>query len=49
MECADMDLDGRTDIILGSYFHNPLEATKLSLKGITDFPQVLILKNRWKQ
>jgi len=49
MECADIDHDGRTDIILGSYFHNPLEATKLSMKGITDFPQVLILKNRWKR
>lgn len=49
MECADIDQDGRTDIILGSYFHNPLEATKLTLKGITDFPQLLILKNRWKR
>lgn len=49
MECADIDQDGRTDIILGSYFHNPLEATKLTLKGITDFPQILVLKNHWKQ
>ena len=49
MECADIDRDGRTDIILGSYFHNPLEATKLTMKGITDFPQILVLKNHWKQ
>ena len=49
MECADIDADGRTDIILGSYFHNPLEVTKMSMKGITDFPQLLILKNHWKQ
>ena len=48
MDCADIDRDGRTDIILGSYFHNPLEATKLTMKGITDFPQILVLKNQWK-
>jgi hypothetical protein len=49
MDCADIDTDGRPDIILGSYFHNPLEVTKMSMKGITDFPHILILKNRWKQ
>lgn len=49
MECADIDGNGSTDIILGSYFHNPLEVTKMSMKGITDFPQILILKNRWTE
>lgn len=49
MECADIDADGAEDVILGSYFHNPLEVTKLSAKGLTEFPQVLILKNRWKK
>lgn len=49
MECADIDADGLVDILLGSYFHNPLEATKLTIKGVTDFPQVLLLKNRWKR
>lgn len=46
MECADIDADGSTDIMLGSYFHNPLEVTKMSMKGITDFPHLLVLKNR---
>ena len=49
MECADIDADGGVDILLGSYFHNPLEATKLTMKGITDFPQILLLRNRWKR
>lgn len=46
METCDLDGDGRKDVVLGSYFHNAAELTRLSVKGVTEFPQVLILMNR---
>lgn len=49
MEVADLDGDSRKDIVLGSYFHNAAEVTRLSLKGVTEFPQALILMNRLDQ
>ena len=45
MDIADINQDGRTDILLGSYFHNANEVTKLATKGITDYPNILILLN----
>jgi FG-GAP-like repeat len=45
MEAADIDKDGDEDIILGSYFHSLSEVTKMLLKGVETFPQVLILWN----
>jgi hypothetical protein len=45
MEAADIDKDGDDDIILGSYFHSLSEVTKMLLKGVEAFPQVLILWN----
>lgn len=48
MEAADIDQDGDTDIILGSYFQNIGEVTKLMFRGATSFPQLLILENKNK-
>lgn len=45
MEICDIDQDNDMDIVLGSYFHNASEVTKLLLKGINGFPQVVVLKN----
>ena len=46
MEAADVDNDGDTDIILGSYFHNVSELTPLMFQGITTYPNIIILKNQ---
>ncbi|SOD97567.1 FG-GAP repeat domain-containing protein [Spirosoma fluviale] len=46
MEAADFDRDGDVDIILGSYFHTVGEMTQLLFKGITSFPQLLVLENQ---
>jgi hypothetical protein len=48
MEAADIDQDGDMDIVLGSYFHTVGEMTQLLFKGITSFPQLLVLENRGK-
>lgn len=48
MEAADIDQDGDVDIVLGSYFHTVGEMTQLLFKGITSFPQLLVLKNQGK-
>ena len=48
METGDFDQDGDLDIVLGSYFHNMTEMTKLMFNGITTFPQLLILTNKYK-
>ncbi|MCF0056656.1 VCBS repeat-containing protein [Dyadobacter sp. CY356] len=48
MEAADFDHDGDIDIILGSYFHNLSEFTKLAFQGVLSFPQVLVLRNTKK-
>ncbi|WP_428663949.1 FG-GAP repeat domain-containing protein [Runella sp.] len=48
MEVADLDHDGDVDIVLGSYFHTVGELTTLMFKGITSFPQLLVLTNRQK-
>lgn len=45
MELADLDHDGDKDIILGSYFHNIAEMTKLLGRGIVSFPQLLVISN----
>ena len=46
MEAADFDQDGDLDIVLGSYFHTVGEMTQLLFKGITSFPQLLVLENQ---
>ena len=46
MEAADFDRDGDIDIVLGSYFHTVGEMTQLLFKGITSFPQLLVLENK---
>lgn len=46
METADFDGDGDLDIVLGSYFHTMGEMTQLLFKGITTFPQLLVLENK---
>lgn len=46
MEAADFDQDGDIDIALGSYFHTVGEMTQLLFKGITSFPQLLVLENQ---
>lgn len=48
MEAADIDQDGDVDIVLGSYFHTVGEMTQLLFKGITSFPQLLVLENQKK-
>lgn len=48
METADFDQDGDIDIVLGSYFHTVSEMTQLLFRGITSFPQLLVLENRKK-
>lgn len=48
MDAGDIDLDGDDDIILGSYFHNFNEMTKLMMSGVGEFPQLLVLKNKLK-
>jgi FG-GAP-like repeat len=48
MEVADIDHDGDDDIILGSYFHSLSEVTKMLLRGVETFPQILILWNNPK-
>ena len=48
MEVADIDNDGDDDIILGSYFHSLSEVTKMLLRGVESFPQILILWNQKK-
>lgn len=45
MEVADFDHDGDVDIVLGSYFHTVGELSKLINKGITTYPQLLVLTN----
>ncbi|MCX6215377.1 VCBS repeat-containing protein [Spirosoma sp.] len=49
MEAADVDQDGDLDIVLGSYFHTVGEMTQLLFKGITSFPQLLVLENQGKK
>ncbi len=49
METADFDGDGDLDIVLGSYFHTMGEMTQLLYKGITTFPQLLVLENGQKK
>lgn len=48
LEAADIDRDGDTDLVLGSYFHNIDEMTKLVARGATSFPTLLVLRNRLK-
>lgn len=48
MEAADFDHDGDIDIVLGSYFHNISEFSKLISKGTSSFPQLLVLTNTTK-
>ena len=48
MEVADLDQDGDVDIVLGSYIHTVVEATQLMSVGITNFPQLLVLRNQSK-
>ncbi|GAB4050838.1 FG-GAP repeat domain-containing protein [Spirosoma litoris] len=48
MEAADFDQDGDIDIVLGSYFHSLGEMTQLLFKGVTSFPQLLVLENQGK-
>lgn len=43
MEVGDFNADGHPDLFLGSYFHNVQELTKLMAKGVTTFPEVLLL------
>jgi hypothetical protein len=48
MEIADLNKDGLEEIILGSYFHNILELTKMYAHNISEFPIGLILWNKNK-
>lgn len=49
MDVADIDKDGDDDVILGSYFHAFSEVAKLMVKGVEQFPQVIILRNNHNQ
>ncbi|WP_276504320.1 FG-GAP repeat domain-containing protein [Terrimonas pollutisoli] len=46
MEAGDFDRDGDIDLVLGSYFQNLGELSKLVAKGVTVVPQLLILINK---
>ena len=48
MDAADFDNDGDIDIFLGSYFHTFGEYYKQVAKGVSSFPQLLVLKNNLK-
>lgn len=48
MEAGDFDKDGDTDLALGSYFQSVGELSKLVAKGVTTFPQILVLSNKKK-
>ena len=48
MEVADIDKDGDSDIVLGSFIYTFSEMTALLLKGIEHFPQLLVLRNSQK-
>ena len=45
MIAADIDRDGDTDIVLGSYFHNGAEWIKLLGQGVETFPSLVVLWN----
>jgi len=49
MDAADYDNDGDIDIFLGSYFHTFGEYFKQVSKGVSDFPQLLVLTNNLKE
>ncbi|WOD44401.1 FG-GAP repeat domain-containing protein [Hwangdonia lutea] len=49
MDAADYDNDGDIDIFLGSYFHTFGEYFKHVSKGVSDFPQLLILTNNFEE
>lgn len=48
MDAADFDHDGDIDIVLGSYFQNISELTRLVSHGVLTFPQLLVLTNQNK-
>lgn len=48
MDVGDIDADGDEDIVLGAYAHNALEYTKLAIRGVNEFPSVLILESQLK-
>lgn len=48
MDVADYDKDGDIDIFLGSYFHTFGEYFKQVSKGVSSFPQLLVLTNNVK-
>ncbi|MCF7569389.1 VCBS repeat-containing protein [Sabulilitoribacter arenilitoris] len=45
MDVGDYDNDGDIDIFLGSYFHTFGEYFKQVSKGVSEFPQLLVLTN----
>lgn len=49
MDAGDYDNDGDIDIFLGSYFHTFGEYFKQVSKGVTSFPQILVLTNNLEQ
>lgn len=49
MDAADYDNDGDIDIFLGSYFHTFGEYFKQVSKGVSDFPQLLVLTNNFEK